>query len=33
MKEKKIGDIIRKIDFHNGDVYHFLTHLAGALVI
>lgn len=30
-EQTKIADIIRKIDFHNGDVHHFLTHLATAL--
>lgn len=28
---KKIQATLRKIDFHNGDVLHFLRHLAGAL--
>ena len=28
----KIATILRKIDFANGDVYHFLRHLAEALV-
>jgi hypothetical protein len=32
-EQKKIGDVIRKIDFANGDVHHFLNHLAGALAI
>lgn len=27
-----IADVIRKIDFQNGDVNHFLKHLAGALI-
>lgn len=31
-EQKAIADVIRKIDFHNGDVNHFLRHLAGALV-
>jgi len=26
-----IEDTLRKIDFHNGDVHHFLTHLAQQL--
>ena len=28
---KKIEAMLRKIDFMNGDVHHFLNHLAGAL--
>ena len=28
---KKIETMLRKIDFMNGDVHHFLNHLAGAL--
>lgn len=31
-EQKKIADIIRKIDFQNGDVNHFLKHLAQGLV-
>ena len=27
---KKIEAMLRKIDFMNGDVHHFLNHLAGA---
>jgi hypothetical protein len=27
-----IGDVLRKIDFANGDVNDFLRHLAGALI-
>ena len=27
-----IAKIIRKIDFMNGDVHHFLRHLAGSMV-
>lgn len=27
----KIADVLRKIDFANGEVNHFLRHLAGAL--
>lgn len=27
-----IAAIIRKIDFMNGDVHHFLRHLAGSMV-
>jgi len=30
-ERKKIEDIIRKIDFANGNVNHFLKHLAGAI--
>ena len=30
---KQIESIIRKIDIHNGDVHHFLNHLAGAMAI
>jgi delta-aminolevulinic acid dehydratase/porphobilinogen synthase len=29
---KALADILRRIDFHNGDVNHFLEHLSGALV-
>lgn len=29
---RKIGDVLRKIDFANGDVNHFLRHLAGAII-
>ena len=32
-EQEKIGNILRKIDFMNGDVNHFLEHLAGALAI
>ncbi len=28
---RQIESVLRKIDFHNGDVNHFLDHLAGAL--
>lgn len=28
---KKIANVLRQIDFANGDVNHFLNHLAGAL--
>jgi len=31
-ERRKIADIIRKIDFQNGDVNHFLHHLAKGLV-
>jgi len=31
-EQKQIAQIIRKIDFANGDVNHFLHHLAGALI-
>lgn len=27
----KIKSILRQIDFHNGDVHHFLEHLATAI--
>ena len=30
-EQEKIGNVIRKIDFANGNVNHFLEHLAGAL--
>ena len=30
---ENIANIIRKIDFMNGDVNHFLKHMAQALVI
>jgi len=30
-ERRKIEDVIRKIDFKNGDVNHFLEHLAGAI--
>ena len=32
-EQKKIANVIRKIDFANGDVNDFLKHLAGALAI
>ena len=28
---EQIGDVLRKIDFANGDVNHFLAHIAQAL--
>ena len=28
---KQIEGILRQIDFHNGDVHHFLRHLAQAM--
>lgn len=28
----KIGDVLRKIDFANGDPNHFFKHLAGAII-
>jgi len=31
-EQKQISDVIRQIDFKNGDVNHFLKHLAGALI-
>ena len=30
-EQKQIKDTIVKIDFLNGDVYHFFNHLAGAM--
>lgn len=30
-EQAQIAEIIRKIDFVNGDINHFLEHLAGAL--
>lgn len=30
-ERRKIEDTLRRIDFANGDVHHFLEHLAGAL--
>ncbi len=30
-EQKAIGDMIRRIDFANGDVNHFLRHLSQAL--
>jgi len=30
-EKKKIEDTLRKIDFANGDVNHYLEHLAGAI--
>jgi len=30
-ERRKIEDTLRKIDFANGDVNHFLKHLAGAI--
>jgi hypothetical protein len=32
-EQKQIGNILRKIDFMNGNVNHFLEHLAGAIAI
>jgi hypothetical protein len=31
VEQRQIADILRRIDFLNGDVHHFLNHLAGAL--
>ncbi len=31
-EQTQIANVIRKIDFQNGDVNHFLKHLAGALI-
>lgn len=30
-EQEQIAGILRQIDFRNGDVHHFLNHLAGAL--
>jgi len=30
-EQKKIADMIRRIDFQNGDVKHYLRHLAKAI--
>ena len=32
-EQQAIANVLRKIDFMNGDVNHFLEHLAGALAI
>ena len=32
-EQKKIKDIIVKIDFNNGDIMHFITHLAKSLAL
>jgi hypothetical protein len=32
-EQEKIADVLRRIDFANGDVHHFLEHLAGALAV
>jgi len=32
-ERKEIENIIRKIDFKNGDIHHFLKHLAGAMAM
>lgn len=29
----EIANVIRKIDFANGDIHHFLKHLAGAMAM
>ena len=31
-EQNEVADVIRKIDFRNGDVNHFLKHLAQAVV-
>ena len=31
-EQAQIADVLRRIDFANGDVNHFLRHLAGAIV-
>lgn len=30
-EQEQIAGILRQIDFRNGDVHHFLNHLAGAM--
>jgi len=30
-EQDKIAGILRQLDFRNGDIHHFLNHLAGAL--
>jgi hypothetical protein len=32
-EQEKIANILRKIDFANGDVHHFLNHLATGYVV
>jgi hypothetical protein len=32
-ERKEIENIIRKIDFKNGDIHHFLKHLASAMAM
>lgn len=32
VEQNKIADVIRQIDFANGDVNDYLKHLAGALI-
>jgi len=32
-EQAEIANVIRKIDYANGDVNHFLRHLAGALAV
>lgn len=32
-EQAKIADMLRKIDFKNGDVVHYLEHLARGLVV
>lgn len=32
-EQEQISNILRQIDFANGDVNHFLKHLAGALAV
>lgn len=31
-EQEQISNVIRQIDFKNGDVNHFLKHLAGAII-
>ena len=33
VEKKAIRDMLVKIDFHNGDITHYLKHLAQALAI
>lgn len=32
-ERQKIENILRELDLHNGDVHHFLAHLAQAMAI
>jgi hypothetical protein len=32
-EQKAIADTLRKIDFYNGDVHHYLRHLAQAIAV
>jgi len=31
--QEQAANILRRIDFHNGDVHHFLKHMANAMAI